>query len=57
MMLADTLQRYKQREKSLVSDFKKVYPEMYCGTAENDTHDNLIQWVDRFSPRRYVLVG
>ena len=55
-MLADTLERYKQRERSLVSDFEKVFPEIYHGMVEDATHDNLVQWVERFSPRRYVLV-
>ena len=56
VMLADTLERYKQRERSLVSDFEKVFPEIYHGIVEDATHDNLVQWVERFSPRRYVLV-
>ncbi|KAJ1284924.1 hypothetical protein BS78_03G242700 [Paspalum vaginatum] len=56
VMLADTIQRYKQREKSLVSDFKNLFPETYCGIAEDVTHDNLVQWVDRNSPRRFGKV-
>ena len=55
-MLADTLERYKQRERSLVSDFEKVFPEIYHGIVEDATHDNLVQWVERFSPRRYGLL-
>lgn len=55
-MLADTLERYKQRERDLVSDFEKVFPEIYHGMVEDAIHDNLVQWVERFSPRRYGLV-
>jgi hypothetical protein len=55
-MLADTLEGYKQRERSLVSDFEKVFPEIYHGMVEDATHDNLVQWVERFSPRRYGLI-
>ncbi|XP_021312649.1 putative D-cysteine desulfhydrase 2, mitochondrial isoform X2 [Sorghum bicolor] len=59
VMLADTLERYKQRERSLVSDFEKVFPQIYHGMVEDATHDNLVQWVERFSPRRFgkVLEG
>lgn len=56
VMLADTLEGYKQRERSLVSDFEKVFPEIYHGMVEDATHDNLVQWVERFSPRRFGKV-
>jgi D-cysteine desulfhydrase len=56
-MLADTLERYKEREKSLISDFKKLchnnYHEM---VGENDIGDSLVEWVERFSPRRFGKV-
>jgi D-cysteine desulfhydrase len=57
-MLADTLERYKEREKSLISDFKKLchnnYHEM---VGENDIGDSLVEWVERFSPRRYASIN
>uniref|UniRef100_A0A804NES1 D-cysteine desulfhydrase n=1 Tax=Zea mays TaxID=4577 RepID=A0A804NES1_MAIZE len=56
VMLADTLEGYKQRERSLLSDFEKVFPEIYHGMVEDATHDNLVQWVERFSPRRFGKV-
>ncbi|OEL35523.1 putative D-cysteine desulfhydrase 2, mitochondrial [Dichanthelium oligosanthes] len=56
VMLADTLERYRQQEKSLVSDFEKLYPGMFHGVVENDTHGSLVQWVERFSPRRFGKV-
>lgn len=56
VMLADTLERYQEQEKSLISDFK--------GLCHEDFHDlvgtdGLVHWVDRFSPRRFgkVLSG
>jgi hypothetical protein len=51
-MLADTLERYRQQEKSLVYDFEKLYPGFLHGMVEIDTHGSLVQWVERFSPRR-----
>ncbi|CAO1945642.1 unnamed protein product [Urochloa humidicola] len=56
VMLADTLESYMQREKSLVSDFKKLYPGIFHGMVENDTPGSLVQWVERFSPRRFGRV-
>jgi hypothetical protein len=59
-MLADTLERYRQQEKSLVSDFEKLYPGLFHRMVENDTHGSLVQWVNRSSPRRYgcfILLG
>ncbi|RLM94127.1 putative D-cysteine desulfhydrase 2, mitochondrial [Panicum miliaceum] len=52
VMLADTLERYRQQEKSLVSDFEKLYPGLFHRMVENDTHGSLVQWVNRSSPRR-----
>ncbi|CAL4962972.1 unnamed protein product [Urochloa decumbens] len=56
VMLADTLERYRQQEKSLVSDFEKLYPGIFHGMVGNDTHCSLVQWVERFSPRRFGKV-
>ncbi|KAF8676222.1 hypothetical protein HU200_047093 [Digitaria exilis] len=56
IMLADTLERYRQQEKSLVSDFEKLYPGNFLGMVENDTHGSIVQWVERFSPRRFGKV-
>ena len=52
-MLADTLQRYQEQEKSLISDFKGLCHED-CRDIIGE--DGLVHWVDRFSPRRYDLV-
>ena len=60
VMLADTLERYRQQEKSLLSDFEKLYPGIFHRMVENDTHGSLVQWVERSSPRRYgcfILLG
>jgi hypothetical protein len=56
VMLADTLERYKEREKFLIFNFKRLRNEFYHGIAEDDSHDSLVHWVDRFSPRRYFFV-
>ncbi|GJN17987.1 hypothetical protein PR202_gb05098 [Eleusine coracana subsp. coracana] len=56
VMLADTLERYKEREKSLISDFKRLCHELYHGMVEDGSHDSLVQWVDRSSPRRFGKV-
>uniref|UniRef100_A0A453FB24 Tryptophan synthase beta chain-like PALP domain-containing protein n=1 Tax=Aegilops tauschii subsp. strangulata TaxID=200361 RepID=A0A453FB24_AEGTS len=53
VMLADTLERYQEQEKSLISDFK--------GLCHEDCHhlvgtDGLVHWVDRSSPRRFGKV-
>nr|CAB3478023.1 unnamed protein product [Digitaria exilis] len=56
IMLADTLERYRQQEKSLLSDFEKLYPGNFLGMVENDTHGSIVQWVERFSPRRFGKV-
>uniref|UniRef100_A0A0D9V4H9 D-cysteine desulfhydrase n=1 Tax=Leersia perrieri TaxID=77586 RepID=A0A0D9V4H9_9ORYZ len=60
VMLADTLERYKEREKSLISDFKKLHHNnCHEIVGENDNGDSLVEWVERFSPRRFgkVLSG
>lgn len=56
VMLADTLERYKEHEKSLISDFKELCHE---GCRDTVWTDGLVHWVDRFSPRRFgkVLSG
>ncbi|KAL6614680.1 hypothetical protein ACP70R_036950 [Stipagrostis hirtigluma subsp. patula] len=59
VMLADTLERYREREKSLTSDFKRLCHDVYHGMAEDDTDNSLVHWVERLSPRRFgkVLSG
>ncbi|XP_047058634.1 putative D-cysteine desulfhydrase 2, mitochondrial isoform X1 [Lolium rigidum] len=56
VMLADTLERYQEQEKSLISDFKGL-----CHEDCRDVigADGLVHWVDRFSPRKFgkVLSG
>ncbi|KAL6839862.1 hypothetical protein ACP4OV_029672 [Aristida adscensionis] len=59
VMLADTLERYKEQEKLLISDFKRLCHDVYHGMAGDDADDSLVQWEERFSPRRFgkVLTG
>uniref|UniRef100_A0A0E0JMT5 Tryptophan synthase beta chain-like PALP domain-containing protein n=1 Tax=Oryza punctata TaxID=4537 RepID=A0A0E0JMT5_ORYPU len=57
VMLADTLKRYKEREKSLISDFKKLcHNNCHEMVGENYIGDSLVEWVERFSPRRFGKV-
>ncbi|WOL18420.1 D-cysteine desulfhydrase 2, mitochondrial [Canna indica] len=51
VMLADTRERYQEREKCLISDFKRTYGLDYL---EED--ERIVQWVDRFHPRRFGKV-
>lgn len=57
VMLADTPERYKEREKSLISDFKRLCHK-FCHemVGADDTDYSLVQWVERFSPRRFGKV-
>lgn len=56
VMLADTLERFQEQEKSLISDFKAL-----CHEDCRDVigADGLVHWVDRSSPRKFgkVLSG
>uniref|UniRef100_A0ACD5VIJ3 Uncharacterized protein n=1 Tax=Avena sativa TaxID=4498 RepID=A0ACD5VIJ3_AVESA len=56
VMLADTLERYQEQEKSLISDFKGLCHE---GCRDMIGADSLVHWVDRSSPRKFgkVLSG
>ncbi|XP_074309976.1 D-cysteine desulfhydrase 2, mitochondrial isoform X2 [Silene latifolia] len=56
VMLADTVDGYKKQESRLISDFRKYYAsDLTCNTSENE----LINWVDRETPRKFgnVLEG
>lgn len=47
VMLADTIEGYKQKEQSLISEFCRCFdlPMM---------HKGLVNWVERQNPRKYV---
>lgn len=47
-MLADTKEKYEECEKSLISDFKRVY-----GLESLEDDEGIVQWVERLHPRRY----
>lgn len=49
VMLADTVERYKEREKRLISEFKRIH-------QIEIPDDGIVQWVERIHPRRYILL-
>lgn len=58
VMLADTLTGYKQQEKRLVSDFNRCFAHNSKHTIDT-SNTELVNWVDRFNPRKFgnVLDG
>ncbi|THU60307.1 hypothetical protein C4D60_Mb07t11260 [Musa balbisiana] len=49
--LADSRDRYKEREKCLISNFKSIY-----GLETVEHNEGIIHWVDRLHPRRFGKV-
>ncbi|CAA7395576.1 unnamed protein product [Spirodela intermedia] len=56
VMLAETIEGYKRREKVLISDFKRICEPKYQASALNGLDDGMVQWVDRIYPRRFGRV-
>lgn len=52
VMLAETIEGYKRREKVLISDFKRICEAQYQGSALNGLDDGIVHWVERICPRR-----
>ncbi|XP_073004712.1 putative D-cysteine desulfhydrase 2, mitochondrial [Typha latifolia] len=55
VMLADTLERYKEREKCLISDLKRTY-QIDFGDLMPGEDDGIVQWVERFHARKFGRV-
>lgn len=53
VMLADTVDRYTAQEQKLISDFKKHYAS---DIIDAFLEDELVEWVDRASPRKFGRV-
>ncbi|KAJ8461682.1 hypothetical protein OPV22_034608 [Ensete ventricosum] len=51
VMLADSRDQYKEREKCLISNFKSIY-----GLETVEPNEGIIHWVDRLHPRRFGKV-
>lgn len=56
VMLADTFERYKEREKHLISEFKKIHQIEIPQQTSSGDDDGIVQWVERIHPRRYILL-
>ncbi|KAK9113571.1 hypothetical protein Syun_020368 [Stephania yunnanensis] len=58
VMLADTLEGYKQQEKRLISDFMEHYNLHFAHDMLNEA-DGIVHWVERVHPRKFgnVLKG
>nr|CAD1834896.1 unnamed protein product [Ananas comosus var. bracteatus] len=53
VMLADTSERYKEREKHLISEFKRIHQIEIPQQASSGDDDGIVQWVERIHPRRF----
>lgn len=50
VMLADTIDGYRQHEKRLISEVKSLFG--FTNTNLNGLDDGVVNWVERFQPRR-----
>ncbi|KAF5450182.1 hypothetical protein F2P56_030553 [Juglans regia] len=59
VMLADTIDGYKQQERRLVSDFKRCFSFHLTDHSLNEVDSGMVNWVQRFHPRKFgnVLEG
>lgn len=56
-MLADTIDAYRQREKSLISDFRTRFGFHLIDHCLNEVNGGVIDWVERQHPRKYVIAS
>ncbi|XP_020098967.1 putative D-cysteine desulfhydrase 2, mitochondrial [Ananas comosus] len=56
VMLADTVERYKEREKHLISEFKRIHQIEIPQQTSSGDDDGIVQWVERIHPRRFGKV-
>ena len=54
MMLADTVQGYRQQEKRLISNFKRHFGFNFVENGLDDIEDGIVHWVERRHPRKLV---
>lgn len=52
MMLADTVDGYKQQEKRLISSFKRCFGFHLVDHSLNEVHGGIVNWVERCHPRK-----
>ena len=52
IMLADTVDGYKQQERRLVSDFKRCFGFHLIDHSLNEVDHGIVKWVERCHPRK-----
>lgn len=57
--LADTIDGYKQQEKNLISEFKRLFGFLLKNSSLNEVDGEIVHWVERCRPRKFgnVLEG
>lgn len=56
IMLADTVERYKEKERGLISDFKNVIKFECPEETSHKDGDGIVNWVERLHPRKFGKV-
>jgi D-cysteine desulfhydrase len=56
VMLADTLEAYEEREKTLISMFKRVYKLDFPVQDSSDATHGILNWIERSQPRKYMQI-
>ncbi|MBA0834565.1 hypothetical protein Goarm_006907, partial [Gossypium armourianum] len=59
VMLADTMDTYRQQERRLIAEFKRQFRFLLDSHKLNGANDGIVHWVDRCHPRKFgnVLEG
>lgn len=59
IMLADTIEGYKEKERCLISDFRRIYQFEFLEQTVGKSSDSIVHWVERIHPRKFgkVLKG
>lgn len=52
MMLAHTVDGYRQQEKRLISNFKRHFGFRFVDSPLNEIDDGIVHWVERCRPRK-----
>lgn len=52
MMLADTIDGYRQKEKHLFSSFKNHFGSHFIDSGLNKIDGEIVHWVERCHPRK-----
>lgn len=52
VMLADTVDGYKQQEKRLISNFKRHFDFHVVDSGLNEIDCGIVHWIERWRPRK-----